>query len=137
MPARDPRTIVYQGFQGVVLADGRDGAAGVFSSKLRFTDRIPWRDGSVPPDLQVLFLGHTALRWLLLCVEEAFARLGVVIHTCVVVHAYPLFFHKLRGFSLLQGEADNLLVRPGSIIVDRSTFDDIREGGVGLPLGRR
>ena len=85
----------------------------------------------------MLFLGHTALRWLLLRVEKAFARFGVVIHARVVVHAYPLFFYKLCRFSLLQGQSDDLLVRPGSIIVDRSTFDDIWERGVGLPLGRR
>lgn len=68
-------------------------------------------------------------------VEKAFTRSGVVIHARVVVHAYPLFFYKLCRFSLLQGQSDDLLVRPGSIIVDRSTFDDIWERRVGLPLG--
>ena len=73
MPAWDPSPIVYQGFQGIVLANGRDGAARVLRSQLRFTDRIPWRDRSIPSDGRVLFFGYTALGRLLLRVEDSFA----------------------------------------------------------------
>ena len=103
MATRDPRSIVYQRFQGVVLADRRDGAARVLRSQLRLTDRIPRLHRSVPSDGRVLFFGYSALRWLFLRVEQSFTRFRVAIHACVVVQTYPLVLHELRRFSLLQG----------------------------------
>ena len=130
MPARYPRAIVYQGFERIALADGRDRAARVRRRQLRLADGVARLHRAVPGRARAVHLGGQAARWrrLFLRVEQLVPSFGVAIHSCIIIHTDTLVIHReFRNLFLslvLKGQSDNLLPR---LIINGPTPDNIRQ----------